>query len=307
MRVRRVGLKLSNSNNKIKTDEFIEYLKSFNFKSFSYESGERFFLFHQDEEFITGVVLTFKDQKKDCRARMSDGKFIIHTSDVLKDEKLIDFNFFAIKKATLKGLYEYYHNSCSIHVLYALLRRSFNNLKEEVKSNFIKDNLSLGKEKAERKADRFFSGRLQTQILIDERDIVSVLADFSKVKKIEMSYYADQFNVGHATALQKRSKDVKVSFNIIDSEQSNVSILSESIKTLAETKGFKKGSVSTTDTDDIERVISIINMPKQLGECDFESLAFHIEGLTSENFHENEILLELKREITDGDYRELFN
>jgi hypothetical protein len=307
MKVRRIGVSLKNNNKTIRFLDFINYMISFNGERMGFESGERFFLFHEDDLFFSGVVLSFKDQRRDCRARFQDGQFTIHTADILNDEKLIDFNFFAIKKDTLKGLYEYYHNSCSIYVLFTFLRNKFNTLKADEISKYISDNIALGREKAESRGKKIYSGRLSTSILLDDRDIPTVLSEYAKVKKIEMSFDAQQFAVGHAIALQRSSREVKVSFNITDSEQSNIQRITQGVVELAGKVGFKKGSVSTVDGDDVERTISILNCPKRLGECDFETLAHRIDGLTVGNFHENEILVELKREINEGEYRVLFN
>lgn len=307
MKVRRIGITLKNNNKTIRFSDFINQLISFNGERMGFEGGERLFLFHEDDVFFSGVVLSFKDQRRDCRARFQDGQFTIHTDDVLDDEKLIDFNFFVVKKTSLKGMYEYYHNSCSIHVLFSLLRNKFNILKADKISKYIADNIALGQKKAESKAKSEYTGRLSTSILIDDRDIPTVLAEYAKVKKIEMSFDAQQFPVGHAVALQRSSREVKVSFNITDSEQSNMDRLTQGVVELAGNVGFKKGSVSTVDSDDVERTISILNCPKRLGECDFEDLAHRIDGLTVDNFHENEILIELKREVNEGEYRALFN
>jgi hypothetical protein len=307
MKVRRIGVSLKNNNKTIRFSDFINYMISFNGERMGFEGGERFFLFNEDESFFSGVVLSFKDQRRDCRARFQDGQFTIHTADILDDEKLIDFNFFAIKKNSLKGLYEYYHNSCSVHVLFALLRNKFNLLKADKISEYIANNIALGREKAEAKGKRVYTGRLSTLILVDDRDIPTVLAEYEKVKKIEMLFDAQQFAIGHAVALQRSSREVKVSYNITSSEQSNIQRLSQGVVELAGSVGFKKGSVSTVDGDDVERTISILNCPKRLGECDFETLAHRIDGLTVDNFHENEILVELKREINEGEYRALFN
>jgi len=307
MQVRRIGVSLTNNNKTIRFSDFINYMISLNGERLGYESGERFFLFHEDEVFFSGVVLTFKDQRRDCRARFQNGQFTIHTADILNDEKLIDFNFFAVRKDTLKGLYEYYHNSCSVYVLFGLLRNKFNVLKSDKISEYIADNIALGRDKAEAKGKKHYSGRLTTKVLIDERDIPTVLAEYAKVKKIEMLFDAQLFTIGHAVALQRSSRDVKVSFNITDSEQTSIDRLTQGVVELAGNVGFKKGSVSTVDSDDIERTISILNCPKYLGKCDFEDLAHRINGLTVDNFHENEILTELKREINEGEYRVLFN
>lgn len=307
MKVKRIGLKITNNNKTLDFNGFMAYLMSAEVKKYGYESGERFFLFSEDKNFYSGVILTFKDQRKDCRARFQDGKFTIHTKDVLSEDKLIDFNFFAFKKKSLRGLFEYYHNSCSIYVLFRFMRNHFENLKEEKKTQYIHDNRSIGAELAEKKATKMYSGRLVTQILLDERDIPSVLSEYAKVKKIEMSYYADHFSVGHAIALQKSSKEVKVTFNITDSEQSKIGALTAGVVELAGATGFKKGNVRTVDNDDVERTISILNSPKQLGECEFDSLAHKIDGLTVDNFADNSILVELKKEILEGEYHALFD
>lgn len=307
MKVRRIGVSLTNNNKTIRFADFINYMISSNGERSGFENGERFFLFHEDEVFFSGVVLTFKDQRRDCRARFQDGQFTIHTSDILNDEKLIDFNFFAVKRNSLKGLYEYYHNSCSIHIFFTYLRNKFNQLKADKVSEYTADNIALGRDKAETKGKKIYSGRLSTKVLIDERDIPTVLAEYAKVKKIEMSFDARQFTIGHAVALQRSSRDVKVAFNITNSEQSNITRLTQGVVELAESAGFKKGSVSTIDSNDVERTISILNCPKHLGDCDFDTLAHRIDGLNVSNFHENEILTELKREINEGEYRALFN
>ncbi|MEQ4641625.1 hypothetical protein ABN072_10095 [Providencia rettgeri] len=307
MKVRRIGISLTNKNKTIRFSDFINYLISFNGEKMGFEGGERLFLFHDDDVFFSGVVLSFKDQQRDCRAKFQNGQFTIHTDDILSDEKLIDFNFFVVKKSSLKGLYEYYHNSCSIYVLFALLRNKFNALKTNKISEYIANNLALGYKKAEAKGKKEYAGRFSTSILIDNRDIPTVLAEYAKVKKIEMLFDAQQFAVGHAVALQRSSREVKVSFNITNSEQSNIDRLTQGVVELAANAGFKKGSVNTVDSDDIERTISILNCPKRLGECEFEDLAYSINGLTVENFHENEILVKLKREINEGEYSVLFN
>lgn len=307
MKVRRIGISLTNKNKTIRFSDFINYMLAASGERAGFENGERFFLFHEDESFFSGVVLTFKDQRRDCRARFQNGQFTIHTADILNDEKLIDFNFFVIKKSTMKGLYDYYHNSCSIWVLYALMRNKFRLLKADKVSEYVQNNLALGREKAENKAKKIYSGRFSTQILIDDRDIPTVLAEYAKVKKIEMSFDAQQFAIGHAVALQRSSREVKVAFNIVDSEQSNIARLTQGVVELAGNVGFKKGSASTVDNDDVERTISLLNCPKFLGECDFDNVAHRIDGLTVGNFHENAILTELKNEIEEGEYRVLFN
>ncbi|WP_264290258.1 hypothetical protein [Duffyella gerundensis] len=95
-------------------------------------------------------------------------------------------------------------------------------LKADKISEYIADNIALGREKAEAKGKRVYTGRLSTLILVDDRDIPTVLAEYEKVKKIEMLFDAQQFAIGHAVALQRSSREVKVSYNITNSEQSNI-------------------------------------------------------------------------------------
>ncbi|EDS5056121.1 hypothetical protein B1Q49_004773, partial [Salmonella enterica] len=184
----------------------------------------------------------------------------------------------------------------SVWVLFALMRNKFRLLKADKVSEYIQNNLALGRVKAENKAKKIYSGRFSTQILIDDRDIPTVLAEYARVKKIEMSFDAQQFAIGHAVALQRSSREVKLAFNIVDSEQSNIARLTQGVVELAGSVGFKKGSASTVDSDDVERTISLLNCPKFLGERNFDDVAHRIDGLTVDNFHENAILTELKRE-----------
>lgn len=92
MKVRRIGISLTNKNKTIRFSDFINYMLAASGERAGFENGERFFCFMKMRVF-SGVVLTFKDQRRDCRARFQNGQFTIHTADILNDEKLIDFNF----------------------------------------------------------------------------------------------------------------------------------------------------------------------------------------------------------------------
>ncbi|EJJ5240611.1 hypothetical protein NJB50_004314, partial [Salmonella enterica] len=53
MKVRRIGISLTNKNKTIRFSDFINYLIPFNGERMGFEGGERFFLFHEDDVFFS--------------------------------------------------------------------------------------------------------------------------------------------------------------------------------------------------------------------------------------------------------------
>lgn len=52
MKVRRIGISLTNKNKTIRFSDFINYLIPFNGERMGFDGGERFFLFHEDDVFF---------------------------------------------------------------------------------------------------------------------------------------------------------------------------------------------------------------------------------------------------------------
>nr|VUD31993.1 Uncharacterised protein [Raoultella sp. NCTC 9187] len=70
-------------------------------------------------DFYYGLVVTFKNQKKNCMSQFIDGEFQLKVEELQGDEKLATFNLFVLNKANLRGLYMSHHGSCSLNTLFS--------------------------------------------------------------------------------------------------------------------------------------------------------------------------------------------
>ncbi|NGO89257.1 MAG: hypothetical protein GBQ79_06320 [Halomonas sp.] len=134
MKVKYVGIKLKSDCTAFDSDKFYEELERLSGLVIESPSIERHFFFDNTsrEGYLLGLVVTLKDQRRLCKAKVQDGELILKTEDLLDEDKLVDFNFFAIRKDTRKGIYQYYYSSCSPNTYGDVCKRIFYDLKKKM-------------------------------------------------------------------------------------------------------------------------------------------------------------------------------
>ncbi|CFQ72452.1 hypothetical protein [Yersinia similis] len=141
MQVKSIGFSIENENPHITSEQILNHLISHSDNEIRRLDYVRKILISDDDEFYTGLVLTFKNQKKNCKSTVKNGQFVVKVEDLKGDEKLVNFNFFCLKKETMKGLYLYYHGSCTLNTLFSQLQTNSNEYIRKLESDEIK---SLG-------------------------------------------------------------------------------------------------------------------------------------------------------------------
>ncbi|MVX93725.1 hypothetical protein GQF58_29180, partial [Escherichia coli] len=105
MKVRSIGITINNNNKNINTVDVMNAFINASNREHNRTDYTRKILISDVNDFYYGLVVTFRNQKKNCKSQFVDGKFQLKIEDLQGSDKLANFNFFLIKKSNLSGLY----------------------------------------------------------------------------------------------------------------------------------------------------------------------------------------------------------
>lgn len=297
MKVKYVGFKLFSKSERFNTAAFFSHLHDISGFRSEGVASDRYFFFNNEhlDGYLLGLVVTLKDQKRFCRAEVEGGDFRLKTEDLLDDEKLVDFNFFALRKDTNKGIFQYYHNSCSPNVFGDVCKKIFYRKKESLiherfgetspDEEFSEDSQNF------RKAKKYYSGRPHFTILVDNRNIEDIIRSFSEVKELEVSFEAPDAPTQSAVAAPGLAETISLRYKFELTRQ--VQDIAEFARNMIDRRGFRRGRAKTVNEFDEERIINLIRCPHDFGQEDFDDLAQRINNLKASEFVDNTVVSDL--------------
>lgn len=269
---------------------------------------DRQILLSEDGDYYSGLVLTYKNQKRNCLSTLNNGQFEIKVEDIQGDNKLVSFNFFCINKTTFKGLYLYYRGSCSLNSLFSSWQTYSNfAIRRKIKNEII----SLGKKPDKIKVEHIhekYKKRLEFKVIIDKSSLISMLSTFNEIKSATFRYDTVDFTESEMIGVEQFTRNTEVTFNISDDNKSKVRQIASSLDQMVNNiSGITKGVVSAVDHSKNERMIDLINSPCYFNEYDFDTIAQHVNGLNNNNYVNNAIINMIKDEMTNGRKKHEFN
>ncbi|MEQ9903121.1 hypothetical protein [Pectobacterium aroidearum] len=308
MKIKSLGFSICNNNKHITNDDLVNDLISSSNHVLNRTEYSRQILVSDDGDFYTGLVLTYRNQKKNCKSTIVNGKFTVKVEDLKGDEKIVNFNFFCIKKKTMKGLYLYHHGSCSMNTLFSHLQTKSNEYIRGVADKEIKN---LGKKPSQadiKKINKKYSDRVEFSIISNKKSIETVLSSFKKIKTASFRFSHLDFSEGSMRALTPYTKNTDVIFNIDTADRQKTSPIARRLNSVfSELDNLLKARVVATDYEDNDRVIDFFNCPTFFDEYDFDTLAEFVDGLTNDNYTSNQIVAIIKEQITTGKNKNVFN
>lgn len=308
MKIRSQGFAIINQNSNIQLTDIIDYFIKQSTHEFKRADFDRQILLNDDGKYYSGLVLTFKNQKKNCLSTVKDGKFEIKVEDLKGDDKLVNFNFFCINKKTLKGLYLYYRGSCSLNSLFSHWQ-SYSNF--VIRKKIREEISALGKKPDQSKVEAInkkYETRLEFKVIIDKSSLISMLTAFSEIKSAAFRFDSVDFRSSEMIGVEQFTRNTEVTFNISDNDKSKVGQIASSVNQMVNNvKGITKGVVTVVDHQKNERLIDLINSPCFFAEYDFDTLAQHVNGLKNDNYVKNAIISLIKDEMENGNKKNEFN
>lgn len=308
MQVKSLGFSITNENENINTiDVMNAFIKASSRKQDRADYTRRM-LITEVNNFYYGLVVTFKNKKKNCMSKFIDGKFQLKVADLQGDEKLTTFNLFLLKKSNLRGLYMYHHGSCSLNALFSHLQTVSN---EFIRNQNAEDIAKLGdkpKQKEVTAINKKYKKRFSFSIMTSKEDIKDILVQFKEIKKASFKFDYIDFKGGPMTPLEAFANSTTIDMSINPEDKYKVGQLSQAMSDTfdAMKTGISKARVTAVDHSGIEKIIDFMDCPAFFESYDFDVIAEKINGLTNDNYTSNPVFDIIKDEILNGTNKNAF-
>lgn len=270
MKVKYLGFKFNTGKN-IKLEDFLAYMVQFDDTERKFNGKERlfFYLKPDSDDYYKGLFITIKDHKKFCELKQDEDKYKVIVNDIGDDSKLMDFNFFIVNKKSGYGLYQYYHNSTSVHQFTSFCKKFFNELQKDLKDSDIQ-NLEKPTEKNKKKTRAKYKHVLTSNILVKKENLPQLLNKVKEVKRFE--YYISSFSLVEDLYVPSKNQVEKVYQRIYYGENTLIEQIRSGIIDAVDKYGVSKGKIRGKDDDGKELIFEIYNTPDYFGEENFDLL-----------------------------------
>lgn len=274
MNIKFQGFELSVLRGSIDFDDLVAWLQSNSGKMIRFAPFDRMLCLdiEEDSEYYLGLFVSIKDQKRFCEIREQNGTFELVSKDLDEGASIADFNFFVIHKETKRGIYQYYHQSCSLRQFLSYLERQFLNLKRKsIKENY-RDN-TINDEERNFIRERIAASQFRSNLLMRSEEFDKLLDELSSIKEIKFdvaTYEAnDRWFMPLTQAAKKRTERVIFRRNLLGMVKKSIR---EFVRQDVVNNVSVKGISSETG---IETTIKMFNNMADFGLFDYDELTEH--------------------------------
>jgi hypothetical protein len=261
-----------------------------------------------DDLFYKGLVVTVKNQKRFCKFSGQNTIPKISVENLKGDDKLLDFNFFVVDKATGLGIYQHYHQSCAVNVFGQNLKGYYRKIRNAKIESDLAVAESLKGSKLEEKEKKLirqkYTERLIFAPLHKKEDIEDLLASCNSINSFEYEYSHLTKEVRDATPLS-RFVERKVE-KIVFTRESSVVEKAKGIGTFIKNFNPKRGRVFVEDSEGQVLPLKIFEMPDCFGVVNYDSLVLKLDGLEIDRFSEHSFFNELTNIYGKDEYEHIF-
>lgn len=287
MNIKFQGFELTLEGTAISWSDFVNYLLSLRGTETRYGPFNRILCLdvEENEEYILGLFVSIKDQKRFCEIRDTGGQFELVSHDLEKGARLADFNFFILSKANLRGLFQYYHQSCSLKQFLTFLERQFNFYRKQL-SDSVSDAVLVETVK-DRKLKDIRDSQFGGQVLVRRDTFDELLEQLDEIRemKFDIATYEDDSPWFSPMRDVARKRTERVLFT-----KGVVSLVRQSIRKIAHSNDLNnvrvKGVSSKTG---IETTIRLFENLEDFGVYDYDDLTEHL-FVELESFTESQLL-----------------
>lgn len=85
----------------------------------------RVYVYANEKGYYCGLVISIKNVRRFCTLTEDEEVSLLSTFQLSEKERMVDFNFFVIDSVKGVGLYQYYHNSCSLPTFNTMMRNQY--------------------------------------------------------------------------------------------------------------------------------------------------------------------------------------
>lgn len=239
-----------------------------------FRNYDRLLYICESGDYFTGLFLTVKDQRKFAEVESNGRTYHISVRDIERGKNVVDFNFFIIHKRTCRGLYLYYHQSCSLNQFSYFCKHEYDKLKDMLISEAATEAGGVSASAAiVKRIKREFKGSLMCKTMVRRESVPQLLDELDMIKTFEFDFFAVQANMPVFTPYDGTAKRMshRISFKPdIPLHRRKQSILA-SITAGRLSHGRIEGR-----TGDLDRVIRLIDNPDCFATYDHDYVADHM-------------------------------
>ena len=299
MKVRFLGFSLNPGGGLSLQDFFVKHMVLLNGNEFDFNRYKRLCYIHNDKNIVIGLLLTIKNHKRFCELRDEGGALKIKVNTVGSDSDLMDFNFFVINTLNGLGLYQHYHNSCSINQFGRLLRRKFREIQDKLYKEELEAAGELSK-KEENKLKKKYKPSMSFELMVRPEKLEELVKGLETIRSFEVDFFAlkaDEPEFAPMSPYLKKERRI-FSFRRKTKAKDVVGIIKDAVTNLS----IIRGRVIGRDVSNIERIIRISENPDNFGEYDYDFVAEKVNSLDLNDFVKSWVAEELRNKFNEYDH-----
>ena len=294
MKVRFFGFTFEAVSKNLTLDQWASHLHNNPPDISSVVQGQRLLLINNtiNNDYRIGLVVTVKDQRRFCQLINDGSGVVVRVNDLGQDSGLMDFNFFVVHKETGAGLYQHYHQSCSVPSFCELSRKNFLQFKKHrIEDLFAALPQGEQTDKNKLKIEKNNSGRLKWTQLVRQEALEALIAEFEKVKAFEYLLTTPYVTENEFRPLGDfiRARSTRIGFVTGTPTQ----LAAGAIANFVNAGEAKRGRVEGIDANGNPQYISILNNPDNFGEYEFDYVANQLNDLNLSSFEDSWVVQEL--------------
>ncbi len=235
------------------------------------------------ENFLVGLFLTIRDQKKFLQLKEKNGNISIDITELDNESSPFEFNFFVIHLESGSGLFSSYHYSCSLYIFHSFLRDQYlRSLKAIETGEFVDDKVAVRGSKTK---------DLQLQIFYRRDNFEDAIKQLTEIKQFEYdiltpaSMTSELQPISSKLTLERRQVRIKAGVSG-DSLWGHIKSMAESLKNNQRFRVIGKDSTGETT------LIDYLAPPDHYSEDDFDEIADH-DTLNLQNVQSSSYILKL--------------
>ena len=230
----------------------------------------RFLYTAEKDGYYVGLLITTKNHNKFLEFKRDAHSAKLEARETSDGAKLADFNFFAINKTSGRGVYQYYHQSCSLNKFGLLLKTYYEELKS-ARVSAARMSIGTPTAKEEKQIQQRFKGTLTWATVVRKETFEKLISKFKQIKSIQINIATLAYEETIFTQLAREASRLtqRYSFNSGTPTDAIVKGVSSIFKE-TEVKGARAEGVGE---DGLEEVVKLINTPDYFGEFEFDKIA----------------------------------
>lgn len=270
MNVKLYGFTLTPGN--IPLPELFSYLQSYNGDPQTYRKLERIVTIEETPEDWVGLILTARNHKKFCELEQTEDGLKVRVSSVNQKNRLVDFNFFAVRKATGSGIYQHYPNSFGLGSFGYFLGYHNDRLTTHKRQDAMLAAMGQKDEARLRRlaAKLYAKKRLKCTALLKPEDFQTLVDAMSNIKSF--SFDSERLVAKEKWFSAAKGEVAREHHSVFFNKTGVLSQIQSVVKTAAGKKTIDRLAVSGLDEDGVSVTYHLGKNINGFGTLDFDSI-----------------------------------